>query len=188
MKDIWFTSDTHFGHKNICRGTTQWKSGFRDFDSPSEMNEVILNNINNNVKSNDILYHLGDFAMGNPTSNIIDVLNNIDCKNIHLILGNHDPFIRKNKMNCKILFSSVQDMRVEVINNKPITMCHYPMHTWGARHRGRSWHLHGHCHGNMNGSDYYKDKRAMDVGIDTHPEFRPYHFDEVRNFIIKHKI
>lgn len=21
---VWFTSDTHYNHANICRGTTQW--------------------------------------------------------------------------------------------------------------------------------------------------------------------
>jgi calcineurin-like phosphoesterase family protein len=184
MNNIWFTSDTHFGHKNICRGTTVWKDGFRDFDCPAEMNEIIIENINNFVKENDTLYHLGDWSMGNPFFNIIEVRKRINCKTIHLILGNHDPFIRKNKMNCKDLFSSVRDMAVEIINNKPITMCHYPMHTWGARHRGKSWHLHGHTHGHMNGTEYYNDKRALDVGIDTHPEFRPYSFDEVRESIM----
>jgi calcineurin-like phosphoesterase family protein len=184
MSDIWFTSDTHFGHKNICKGTSVWTSGYRDFDNPEQMNRVMLDNINNVVKENDVLYHLGDWGMGNPVESIIEARKAIHCREIHLILGNHDPFIRKNKMNCQSLFASIQDMLVTHINKKPITMAHYPMHTWGARHRGKSWHLHGHCHGHMNGTAYYLDKRALDVGIDTHPEFRPYHFDEIREIMI----
>lgn len=187
MSNIWFTSDTHFGHKNICRGTTVWSSGYRDFENPEQMNEVIILNINSVVHPDDVLYHLGDFAMGNPEKNILDIRKRINCKTIHLVLGNHDPFIRGNKMNSRSLFSSVQNMIVDVIQEKPITMCHYPMHTWGARNRGKSWHLHGHCHGHMNGGSYYDGKRALDVGIDTHPEFRPYHFDEIKKIMIDKK-
>ncbi len=24
--NVWITSDTHFSHKNICRGTTAWRT------------------------------------------------------------------------------------------------------------------------------------------------------------------
>lgn len=184
---IWFTSDTHFGHKNICRGTSVWKSGFRDFDTVEEMNEKILLNINAVVKPSDTLYHLGDWGMGNPMQSIVFARKRIYCRTIHLILGNHDPFIRKNKHNSQDLFESVQDMKIIQIGNKPITMCHYPMHTWGARHRGKSWHLHGHTHGKMSDEEYYKDKRAIDVGVDTHPDFRPYSFEEVKQIMNQKK-
>lgn len=50
MRNIWFTSDTHFGHKNICRGETRWATidkdtgmkipsqNTRDFETLEEMN------------------------------------------------------------------------------------------------------------------------------------------------------
>ncbi len=42
----WITSDTHAFHANICRGTSKWDSGYRDFDTIEEMTETIANNIN----------------------------------------------------------------------------------------------------------------------------------------------
>jgi calcineurin-like phosphoesterase family protein len=48
------------------------------------------------VKENDILYHLGDFSFGG-WMNVWRFRSQINCKNIHLILGNHDYQIKKNK-------------------------------------------------------------------------------------------
>ena len=61
-----FTSDTHYGHTNICRGESRWegKRGCRDFDSVPEMNEAIVEGINSSVGQHDILYHLGDWSFG----------------------------------------------------------------------------------------------------------------------------
>ena len=39
---LWFTSDTHYNHTNICRGTTKWidaDSVTRDFDSLESLDE-----------------------------------------------------------------------------------------------------------------------------------------------------
>ena len=83
-----FTADTHLGHTNIIKYCN------RPFKSTSEMDATIINNINEVVKSDDILYHLGDFSLGNP-GYIINYLERINCKKIRLILGNHDKEIRK---------------------------------------------------------------------------------------------
>jgi calcineurin-like phosphoesterase family protein len=71
-KNIWFTSDTHYGHKNICRGVTSWKSedpaaliaATRDFPTLEIMNETIVSNINSVVAEDDWLIHLGDWSFG----------------------------------------------------------------------------------------------------------------------------
>jgi hypothetical protein len=66
-QDIFFTSDTHINHKNICRGVTSWTGDLnrtRDFDSLESMNSTIINNINNRVGQDDILVFLGDFSFG----------------------------------------------------------------------------------------------------------------------------
>ena len=65
--NVWITSDTHFSHKNICRGTTNWRtqdgeipiSQTRDFTTIEKMNATIVNNINENVGQDDIFIHLG---------------------------------------------------------------------------------------------------------------------------------
>lgn len=100
-QQIYFTSDSHYGHKNICRGVSTWNlndhgghSSVRDFDTLEDMNNTILNAINSVVKEDDILIHLGDVAFGG-IENIWKFRKQIKCKNIHLILGNHDEHILK---------------------------------------------------------------------------------------------
>lgn len=100
---IFVTSDTHFGHLNICRGTSNWNSqnssnpnNTRDFDNIKEMNDAVVNAINSRVGEDDILYHLGDWSFGG-WKNIYEFRKRINCKNIHLILGNHDEHIWKDK-------------------------------------------------------------------------------------------
>ena len=52
----WFTSDTHFGHKNIIEYCK------RPFSSVEQMNEMLIKKWNNKVKVDDIVFHLGDFS------------------------------------------------------------------------------------------------------------------------------
>ena len=44
---IWFTSDTHYNHKNLVKGISRWedKSGCSDFATKEEMNELLIKNI-----------------------------------------------------------------------------------------------------------------------------------------------
>lgn len=103
MGKIYFISDTHYGHTNICKGVSGWSdtSKCRDFSTVPEMNQAIVDAINSTVDKNDILYHLGDWSFGG-IKNIWEFRKQIICENIHLILGNHDHHIQRNKTlpNC----------------------------------------------------------------------------------------
>jgi calcineurin-like phosphoesterase family protein len=85
----WFTSDTHFGHKNIIeycqRGMKQFGRTFTDVE---EMFQVLVGAWNSKVLPHDEVYHLGDFAMGPSTEwpRYASALNGRK----HLIFGNHD--------------------------------------------------------------------------------------------------
>lgn len=95
-RKTWFTSDTHAFQKNICIPISEWKSGaLRDFPNEDIMTEHIANQINTYVKEDDILYHLGDWSFGG-LDKILKFRNMINCRTIHLILGNHDSHIGKN--------------------------------------------------------------------------------------------
>ncbi len=59
------------------------------------------------VKPNDIIYHLGDWSFGGH-ENIKIFRNRIKCKNIHLILGNHDHHISPIDSPYRGCFSSVR--------------------------------------------------------------------------------
>jgi len=176
--NVWVTSDTHFSHKNICRGVTNWRlpngevpvEQTRDFPTIEKMNTAIVNNINQVVGQDDILIHLGDWSFGG-FEQIREFYNRLVCKNIHLILGNHDTNIEKNRENIQELFLSVSHYNTLEIGQFILQLMHYPISSWDGLNKG-VMHLHGHCHLPTN-RRFGKGQR-MDIGIDGHPEFRPY--------------
>ena len=79
---IFVISDTHFSHENIIKYTG------RPFKTVKEMNEDIILKWNNKVKGDDLVIHLGDFALGNEEE-VKDIKNKLN-GNIILLKGNHD--------------------------------------------------------------------------------------------------
>lgn len=188
MSEIFFTSDSHYFHGNISGPTvSKWKAGYRNFSSAEEMNETIVNSFNSVVGKNAIVYHLGDFAYG--LNNVYQFRGKMQCKELHLILGNHDKDIRKNKNSIRGIFNSVQDVLKLKTGKHQFFLSHYAHLVWPSSHRG-VLHLFGHSHNNL-------DKRlirprSMDVGIDAayarFGEYRPFHIDEVIEILDKQKI
>jgi calcineurin-like phosphoesterase family protein len=185
MKNIWFTSDTHFGHKNIVRGVSEWspdkRGGCRNFDTVDDMNFVLINSINAVVKHDDILYHLGDWSFGGH-ENIQKFRNQINCREIHLIFGNHDEHIEPTDSTYRGCFSSTQYVKqfsLPIDSKKSgkygkqlFFLSHYSHQVWNKSHKG-AIHLFGHSHGTIEGIG-----KSMDVGVDTN-DFYPYHLDEI---------
>ena len=171
---VWFTSDTHYNHSNICRATTRWTdadSVTRDFSSLERMNEELVFWINQRVAQDDILIHLGDWSFGGFES-IKQFRDRIICQNIHLVLGNHDQHIERNKDNIQSIFSSVnQYLDLEVswwLDSKKkerqrFICMHYPIASWNGMNDG-TIHLHGHVH--LPNQIRVADGKAMDVGVD----------------------
>jgi calcineurin-like phosphoesterase family protein len=78
---IWFTSDQHFGHKNIIR-----YSG-RPFSDVAEMDHEIVARHNAVVHDGDEVWHLGDVALDERRlKDVMPVLKGTH----HLVSGNHD--------------------------------------------------------------------------------------------------
>jgi len=175
-QNLYFTSDTHYGHSNICRATTNWSNAnnaTRDFESLDHMNDTIVDNINNVVGENDILIHLGDFSFGG-FDKIEEFRSRILCKNIHLTYGNHDHHIRRNKGDIQSIFSSAQDYlhldirrpsdRGKGTMDKFSFICmHFPIASWDNMNTGVI-HLHGHVH--LPPHLRIAEGKAMDVGVD----------------------
>jgi hypothetical protein len=88
MPNIWFTADFHLGHKNIIRYCN------RPFDTVEEMNRTIIERLNSLVKTNDVLYFLGDFCIG-PKARAVELRREIRCKKMFAVPGNHDKDTRK---------------------------------------------------------------------------------------------
>jgi calcineurin-like phosphoesterase family protein len=80
----WIISDLHFEHINIIKYSNR---PFQDID---EMRIRMIEYWNNLVSSEDIVYFLGDFAMGRHSfvrdSNLVKSLSGTK----YMILGNHD--------------------------------------------------------------------------------------------------
>lgn len=175
---LWFTSDTHYNHANICSATTQWADPVtsREFTSLEQMNSHLIANINAKVEQDDILIHLGDWSFGGFDA-IKEFRDSIFCKNVHLVLGNHDQHIQRNKNNIQTIFSSVNkyvELNVKWEVGTPLqkeanfVLMHFPIASWNNLARG-TVHLHGHVH-------FAPDMRVgagkvMDVGCDGNELF-----------------
>lgn len=177
--DVWIFSDPHFNHTNICRGITKWRmpdgsipiNQTRDFENLDKMNAAIVNNINEVVMQDDICICLGDWSFGGFKS-IREFWDRIVCKNIHLVLGNHDHHIERNRGGVQGLFKSVSHYNTLEMGQLKFRLMHYPISSWDGLNKG-IMHLHGHCH--LPTNKRFGLGKRMDVGMDGHPEFRPYH-------------
>jgi calcineurin-like phosphoesterase family protein len=191
-RKVWVTSDTHYGHTNICRGVTNWRlpdgsvpeSQTRDFPTVEKMNATIVNNINNLVGQDDVLIHLGDWSFGG-FENIEEFRNRIVCQEIHLVLGNHDHHIDRNRGNCQSLFASVNWFSQIEYDKHTLECCHYPISSWNNLRKGRI-HLHGHCH--LPNNQKVSNGRRIDVGMDGSESFEPYNLRELIKFMLKKPI
>lgn len=194
---LFFTSDTHYGHSNICSATTNWvgaENMTRKFSSLDRMNDELVFWINQKVGENDILFHLGDWSFGG-FENIKEFRNRINCKNIHLVLGNHDHHIERNKDGIQHLFASVNhyvelDVRrpSEFVKGKMdkfnFVLMHYPIASWNNMNSGVI-HLHGHVH--LPPHQRIAEGRAMDVGVDGNG-LEPISLNEVYSLLDKQPI
>lgn len=195
-QNIFFCSDSHYGHSGIVSGTSTWddRGGCRTFKTVEEHDAVLVNNINKTVGVDDILFCLGDWSFGSyktgeHITNIKKFRDSINCKNVHLIFGNHDQEIIANRNNEKSFFASVAYYREILIIEQPesqgqkatkqkIVLSHYSHRVWNNMQNG-AWMLFGHSHGNL------KDTvgKTMDVGFDTNMEFKPYSFQEIKEIM-----
>ncbi len=177
---LFFTSDTHFYHSNIIKFCN------RPYNSVEEMNKSLIENWNNKVPKDGIVFHLGDFVFGkfDKWKEIIDQLNGT----IFLIEGNHDRRQCGNKKN--VLFKDVfQQLNLQIDNNH-LLLNHYPLLCYPKPESNIQ--LFGHVHTNPYtiGSDNSRLKylypTQYDVGVDNN-NFTPITYSEVLDIINKQK-
>lgn len=194
-QNIFFCSDPHYGHSGIVMGTSNWedKSGCRPFETVEEMNNTLVDNINEFVGKDDVLFCLGDWSFGSYKTgdnikNIRKFREHLNCKTIHLIFGNHDSEIEKNKDDSQSLFASVGYYREIIVVEQPIVqgekavkqkivLSHYSHRVWNNMHNG-AFMLFGHSHGNLSSVQ----GKTMDVGFDTN-SLIPYSYHTVKDIM-----
>lgn len=200
MRTVWFTADTHFGHKRIplyarrtfcldeqelerfnaepCSGRPSWAPSW---SSVSRMDEHLFDQINRHVAKDDILWHLGDFCWGkrrDAASAARRYRERIDCSNVFLVTGNHDP------EEVHGAFQACYPYREIKVGNRNVTLSHYAHCFWNRSHYG-SWMLYGHAHGTAEEwlDQHMPGRLSMDVGVDNVArltgEYRPISFEEI---------
>lgn len=193
---IWFTADTHFGHRKIpyfakrrfCLSeeelnlldskTQDWNPSWY---SVNKMNDVLIENINKCVKDEDTLWHLGDYCYSKNRDIELEAKKyreRINCKNVNLIWGNHD-----NHRIAKF-FKSCHERQEIKVGSKMIILSHYAQLVWNKSHNG-SWMLYGHSHGSAEDwlNQHLPDRLSLDVGVDNINkilgDYRPISFEEI---------
>jgi calcineurin-like phosphoesterase family protein len=137
-RKIFFISDTHFDHTNIIKHCN------RPFHSTNEMNETMLANWNNTVKSNDVVLFLGDMSCGRGSRGADYWLSKLN-GNIFFINGfkygaknehHHDETSRKK---------NVFDSLIIKYKDKKFFLIHDPA---GVPKDWKDWAICGHHHNN----------------------------------------
>ena len=164
----YFTSDPHFGHANIIKYCE------RPFRDAHEMDETLVRNWNAIIQPEDHVYVLGDVTFHRP--DVADKLLSRLMGKKFLIRGNHDKDRYMDVL--KKHFEWIKDYHEVTVDGQRIVLSHFPFLTWNKSHHG-SWHLHGHCHGNLP-----DDPNALriDAGVDCHG-FMPIPFERVRELM-----
>ncbi len=140
---VWFTSDLHFWHKNICKYCN------RPYETIEEMNQGIINNWNSVVKEDDTVFVLGDLGFCG-IEKLRPLISQLKGK-IVLIQGNHDSdYVISTLYHEKIINTFDRLLSITIIGDEEcpdqkLTLCHFPMIDWCDKEKG-SWMIHGHQH------------------------------------------
>ena len=135
---IYYVSDLHLHHLSIINMCG------RPFDNIEEMNNILINNWNDTVSNNDIVYFLGDFAYKCNQQKATELLKQLNGKK-YFIKGNHDKETWLNKIKEEHLIEDWFNYKEINDNNRMVILCHYPIHSWNGLYHG-SYHLYGHVH------------------------------------------
>jgi calcineurin-like phosphoesterase family protein len=180
---IFFTSDLHWNH-NPSWKVPLWKS--RGYKTLEESDDHIIRSINEWVKENDILFHLGDITLNCNEEQFEHFIDSLKCKTIYLLWGNHnsptwkiyqrevEKYLNKlNLSNVEIYPFHYKNVvfvgnYVEVVVNGVFffVLCHYPIYVFNHM-KDNAIHLCGHSHYNLELSQA-NDLRSkiLDVGWD----------------------
>lgn len=151
---VFFTSDLHLGHARIVELCQ------RPYSSVDEMNQAIIGNWNTTVGRNDVVFVLGDVALGrlDDTLQLVRQLNGRK----HLVPGNHDKCWPGHKRIRPKDIARYVDVGFEIEYRHTYHpglgahLCHFPR-TGDSQDEDRfvnhrphlpddEWLIHGHVH------------------------------------------
>jgi calcineurin-like phosphoesterase family protein len=197
----WFTSDTHFGHTNIvqycdrpfrladpslCKRCGFGRPDWRDSHGAAcchpdivAHDEALIANWNERVAPDDVVHHLGDFALTSlpAIAAIMARLNGTK----YLITGNHDR--HSNAAYRSVGFKQVGQSAPLNLGTVRILMKHNPRHIDNLKNYdlGLCGHVHEHYRETvLRQTDWGVEsvKRIINVGVDVW-SYRPVSLEEL---------
>ena len=173
MGKVWFTSDPHFGHRNIISYCN------RPYANVEEMNAKLIENFNSVVSNDDTAYILGDVSLGrNWVRECVPQLNGRKI----LIKGNHDwchPCQAKSpgklaKMEYEYLeagFAEIYETLMLQVGPELVQLHHMPFFDPAESDLrypqfrpvdNGHWLIHGHVH-----NAWKTRRKQINVGVDV---------------------
>lgn len=168
----WFTADLHFGHGNIIRYCD------RPFSDVGEMDQALIDRWNAVVRSEDEVWVLGDFALG-QIADTLPLASRLAGRKV-LLSGNHDRCWpghgqRADGREARYREAGFDEIlhgetHVDVAVHRALA-CHFPYRGdsqdsdrySGSRPVDRGdWLLHGHVH-----ERWRQHGRMINVGVDV---------------------
>lgn len=131
MRNIWITTDTHFGHDKLVEYSSR----------PENFSELVMENLKKNIQKGDILIHLGDICIGNDEQWHARLFGNLPKITRILCKGNHD-----NKSNSWYLdhgWDFVCESFTDEFFGIKVSFSHEPID--GVK----NINIHGHFHNNL---------------------------------------
>lgn len=109
--DIWQTQTRAAAHAWIKRYVHDNQTSFKAICDIARHENTIIDNINEIVGHDDELWILGDLSYRCTVEHTLECLRRINCRHLHLIIGNHDRNFRFrfNDMLYEDVFETIDD-------------------------------------------------------------------------------
>lgn len=179
MARVFFTSDLHFGHKNLCLGLRGMTA--------EESDKLIIDNWNKVVTKRDLVYVLGDITMENQK----DIPKYISQLNGRIVIvgGNHDT------KQCCDVYRKLGITVMGCLKYKGFICTHIPVHPYELEQEDRQLlrgNIHGHVHrsGEIDGILYSPktDYGPLYYNVNTElHNYTPIAFDDIVVDFMKRK-
>ncbi len=169
MSNVFFISDLHLGHKNICK--------FRPFDSVEEHDEYIKENLLTSLTKRSKLFILGDVAFTEEAGDwVVELAKHTP--NTTIVLGNHDSDRSCGRRNM-LKYMQAGIKLHGLTTYKDAWLSHCPIHP--DEMRKKSLNIHGHTHGNN--VRYFshhnsEDIRYFNVSCEN-VDYKPIRYDQI---------
>ena len=188
---VFFTSDTHFNHdKPFIYEARGYKNRY-------EHNDALIAKINEVVRPQDTLIHLGDFCLNITPPEFEEILRRINCQTIYYIWGNHNSCIRRyyeDTIRAEVhadyeiypytigKLTYLGYYKELIVNGHMIVVHHFPHLIWNQMQKS-AWQLSGHSHyTNPTTQVDHPDNKILDVGWDGHG--KPLSFPEIQKIMM----